>query len=62
MKNRGFETVTLCPICTKGIIREMLTQEEINWLNDYHQAVYEQLAPALNEDERRWLEQACQKI
>ena len=57
-----FETVTLCPICTKGIIREMLTQEEINWLNDYHQAVYEQLAPALNEDERRWLEQACQKI
>ena len=57
-----FETVTLCPICTKGIIRKMLTQEEINWLNDYHQAVYEQLAPALNEDERRWLEQACQKI
>lgn len=57
-----FETLTLCPICTKGIIREMLTQDEINWLNSYHQNVYEKISPSLNEKERRWLEQACKKI
>lgn len=34
-----FETVTLCPICKKGIIKELLTSEEINWLNQYHQTV-----------------------
>ena len=57
-----FETVTLCPICTRGIIRDMLTQEEINWLNQYHQTVYEQLSPSLNEEERQWLKQACKEI
>lgn len=34
-----FETVTLCPICKKGIIKELLTNEEIEWLNGYHQTV-----------------------
>ena len=32
-----FETITLCPICKKGIVKEMLTNEEIEWLNNYHQ-------------------------
>ena len=36
-----FETLTLCPICRKGIIKELLTAEEIGWLNDYHRTVYE---------------------
>ena len=57
-----FETVTLCPIDTKGILREMLTQEEADWLNSYHRNVYEKLSPALDEDERHWLEQACKEI
>ncbi len=57
-----FETVTLCPICTKGIIREMLTREEADWLNSYHRTVYEKLSPDLNEDERQWLEKACESI
>ena len=29
-----FETITLCPICKKGIIKEMLTAEEVKWFND----------------------------
>ena len=57
-----FETVTLCPICTKGIVREMLTPDELDWLNRYHRTVYEKLAPALDEDERRWLQEACREI
>ena len=43
-----FETITLCPICKKGIIKEMLTAEETAWLDNYHQHVYETLSPSLN--------------
>ena len=57
-----FETVTLCPICTRGIVRSLLTPAETDWLNQYHRKVYEQLSPGLNEDERLWLEKACKAI
>lgn len=57
-----FETVTLCPICKKGIIKEMLTAEEITWLNDYHHTVYEKLAPSLNQEEQAWLKEATSSL
>ena len=57
-----FETLTLCPICTRGIVKELLTTEEINWLNQYHQKVHALLAPCLNQEEAAWLERACQAI
>lgn len=50
-----FETLTLCPICTKGIIKSLLSDTEINWLNYYHQVVFERLSPALNAEEIAWL-------
>lgn len=57
-----FETITLCPICKKGIIREMLMVEEIKWFNDYHRSVYEKLSPDLNEEEKEWLRVATSAI
>lgn len=57
-----FETITLCPICKKGIIKEMLTIEEREWLNTYHQNVYDKLSPDLNEEERSWLREATGAI
>ena len=54
----GFETLTLCPIETSPIIKELMTPEEIQWLNDYHTTVYERLSPYLNEDEKAWLRKA----
>ena len=57
-----FETITLCPICKKGIVKEMLTNEEIEWLNNYHQIVYEKLSPNLNEEEKVWLQEATASI
>lgn len=57
-----FETITLCPICKKGIIKEMLAVEEIEWLNNYHQTVYEKLSPKLAEDEKIWLRKATEAI
>ena len=54
----GFETLTLCPIEMSPIIKELMTPEEIQWLNDYHTMVYERLSPYLNEDEKAWLRKA----
>ena len=57
-----FETLTLCPICTKGIIRSLLTDEEVKWLNNYHKTVYNKLAPHLSKKEQTWLRKATQSI
>lgn len=57
-----FETVTLCPICKKGIIKELLTQDEIDWLNTYHQKVYDLLSGSLNPEEKAWLKEATNEL
>ncbi|GBU06671.1 Xaa-Pro aminopeptidase [Bacteroidales bacterium] len=50
-----FETLTLCPIDTKAIHKALLTEDEIDWLNNYHKTVYATLAPLLTEEENKWL-------
>ena len=57
-----FESLTLCPIDKSPIIREMLLQEEVDWLNDYHRHVFDALSPYLSEDEAEWLREACAAI
>ena len=57
-----FEPLTLCPIDKEGIRKEMLTDEELTWFNNYHQYVFEKLNPLLNEDERRWLVSATSAL
>lgn len=57
-----FETLTLCPIDRRPIIREMMSEEEIDWLNQYHQMVYDRLAPILSEDEKTWLKTATKPL
>jgi Xaa-Pro aminopeptidase len=54
-----FESLTLCPIDTSPVIPEMLLPEEIDWLNAYHQRVFETLSPHLSSDESVWLRNAC---
>uniref|UniRef100_UPI001032DD40 aminopeptidase P family protein n=1 Tax=Pseudomonas sp. Sample_9 TaxID=2382158 RepID=UPI001032DD40 len=43
-----FETLTLCPIDTRCLIADLLTQEEKQWLNAYHSEVRERLSPLLD--------------
>ena len=50
-----FETLTLCPIDTRCIDRSLLTEEEIAWLNRYHDRVRESLLPLVSEHVRGWL-------
>ena len=57
-----FESLTLCPIDTTPIIRELLSQEEIDWLNQYHVTVFNQLFPHRTSDEAAWLREACTPI
>ena len=54
-----FEPLTLCPIDKRPIIRELMLQEEVDWLNEYHQTVYNRLSPHLDDEEREWLREAC---
>ena len=57
-----FESLTLCPIDTTPIVKEMMLDEEIAWLNQYHQHVYDTLAPHLDAEEIAWLKNACAPI
>ena len=57
-----FESLTLCPIDTTPIVRELLLDEEIAWLNQYHQHVLATLSPHLNDEEIEWLKDACKEI
>lgn len=56
------EPLTLCPIDTTVIDRWLLDDYEVEWLNDYHRRVYEELAPHLADDERQWLAEATAAI
>lgn len=56
------EPLTLCPIDTTPIDVDMLLPEEIDWLNAYHHSVYEKLSPFLDEEEKKWLENATKPI
>ncbi|MDD4970898.1 MAG: aminopeptidase P family protein [Paludibacter sp.] len=54
-----FETLTLFPIDQHLINFDLLSNSEIEWLNEYHQRVYVTIAPSLNEYEREWLSNKC---
>ena len=57
-----FEPLTLCPIDKTPIDRSMLTPEEVQWLNDYHQMVFDRLSPTLEGEELDWLRDACSPL
>ncbi len=58
----NFETITLCPIDTRPIVKELLTKSEVQWLNDYHEKVYNGLKGFLNEEEAAWLVEKTKAI
>ena len=57
-----FDSLTLCPIDKAPILTDLLTQEELDWLNAYHQRVFDTLSPHLNQKEADWLREACAPI
>jgi Xaa-Pro aminopeptidase len=55
----GFETLTFAPIDRRLVVREMLSERELAWLNEYHAEVLRRIGPSLPADDRTWLEAAC---
>ena len=53
------EPLTLCPIDKAPIDVDMLTDEELDYLNSYHEKVYQELSPCLDEETAEWLREAC---
>jgi Xaa-Pro aminopeptidase len=54
----GFETLTLVPIDRRLIVKDMLTADEIAWIDDYHARVAAALGPELDDEARAWLQAA----
>ncbi|MBP5955876.1 aminopeptidase P family protein [Pseudomonas anatoliensis] len=50
-----FETLTLCPIDTRCLLPDLLSQEEKQWFNAYHAEVRERLSPLLDGAAMEWL-------
>jgi Xaa-Pro aminopeptidase len=55
----GFETLTFCPIDRRLILTDLLTDEELRWLNDYHAETRDKLLPLIDDPEvATWLKRA----
>lgn len=57
-----FETVTYCPIDTRLVEKSLLTPIEIDWLNDYHQLVFDQLNSRIDGTALAWLTERTKAI
>ncbi len=57
-----FENITFCPFSPELLDLELLTDDELAWLNSYHSEVLERLTPQLEADEVAWLENECRTI
>ena len=58
----GFEEVTLVPFDLDGILPEQMQPDEIDYLNNYHEMVYNNIAPHLTGKERQWLREATRGV
>ena len=57
-----FETLTLCYYDTNMIELSRMTEQEIAWINAYHEWVYAEISPLLPEQEAQFLKKKCQAI
>ena len=57
-----FETLTLFPIDRNLIEILMITEEEEAWIDQYHERVFNELSPLLNDEEKLWLKDKCKPI
>ena len=57
-----FETLTLFPFDLSLFETEIMSDEEIRWVNDYHKTVRERLTPLLNKEEAQWLAEKTKEL
>jgi Xaa-Pro aminopeptidase len=57
-----FDTLTLVPVDRHLIDKQLLTSDEIEWLNNYHRRVYQEINAHLTPEEQEWLKEATQPL
>ncbi|MGJ8528165.1 aminopeptidase P family protein [Maritalea sp.] len=57
-----FETITFTPIDTRLIDKSLMTNNEISWLNDYHEKCNEMASSQLDDKSKAWLADATKAI
>jgi Xaa-Pro aminopeptidase len=58
----AFECLTIAPINTSIVQKELMEQHQIDWLNNYNALVFERLSPHLTAEEATWLKAETQAI
>jgi Xaa-Pro aminopeptidase len=58
----GFETLTLAPIDRRLVRPELLSRDELAWLDTYHARVANIIGPELGPTDRTWLEAATAPV
>lgn len=53
----SFETISFCPLDKNLMVEDMLSAEEVEWINRYHAQVFEKLSSHLDEDTKAWLQE-----
>jgi Xaa-Pro aminopeptidase len=55
----SFETLTLAPFDRRMIVSDLLSPDELNWLDTYHARVLAEIGPMVDGEALAWLERAC---
>ena len=58
----GFETITLVPYERKLIEISLLTDDEINQIDNYHQKIYEKISNNCSENLKKYLFDKCKRL
>lgn len=54
--------MTLAPFDTRPLLKYLMTDTEINWLNGYHEMVRKELSPELKGQDLEWLREATKAL
>ena len=57
-----FETLTLVPFDKRLLDVTLMEEQEVDWLNDYHQFVFDSISPLLEGTDKDWLLQATRPV
>jgi len=58
----NFETITFVPMDLDAVKKEIMNEQEIKLLNEYHAQVYEKTKDYLNDEEKEWLKKYTRSI
>ena len=57
-----FENISWAPIDRDLIEPKMLNENELKWINEYHQSVYQKIGQFLSPEEKRWLQKVTMPL